>query len=333
MKKVLLCILLSVAVLISGCQLFASNVTETNASSNAVSVETPNVPDSEIVSIVSQTHSDTESKNKSTDSDSEKKSSDVNSTKKTESKTSSKSVSTVEIKKQNGYTICPVCSLVHLANEDCPMCEGEKNGTPFNPIDYHCPMCGGGYITGDPEHSVFCRYCNKEFKACPDGTPHCKSCGKCGILCHVDETAIIEDCGYCIACATDRGLLSQEEMSACPYCGGALTTAEEVNRGYCTNCMAMRTCYICGTFNSPSGIWERVCGDCDNHCISCGTPQGGREFIDGLCEDCYNTQQNSINVPNPDEPNIWCPSCGYGWFITGVGIDGFTCPSCGYSWK
>lgn len=30
-----------------------------------------------------------------------------------------------------------------------------------------------------------------------------------------------------------------------------------------------------------------------------------------------------------DEPNIWCTECGYGFFITGVGIDGVKCPNCG----
>lgn len=36
------------------------------------------------------------------------------------------------------------------------------------------------------------------------------------------------------------------------------------------------------------------------------------------------------NDPIPDDdPNIWCTECGYGFFITSVGIDGVECPSCG----
>lgn len=31
-------------------------------------------------------------------------------------------------------------------------------------------------------------------------------------------------------------------------------------------------------------------------------------------------------------PNVWCPNCGYGFFTTGVGTEGFTCPSCGHNW-
>lgn len=33
-----------------------------------------------------------------------------------------------------------------------------------------------------------------------------------------------------------------------------------------------------------------------------------------------------------ETPNVWCPNCGYGFFTTGVGIEGFTCPSCGHNW-
>lgn len=33
-----------------------------------------------------------------------------------------------------------------------------------------------------------------------------------------------------------------------------------------------------------------------------------------------------------ESPNVWCPNCGYGFFTTGVGTEGFTCPSCGHNW-
>lgn len=33
-----------------------------------------------------------------------------------------------------------------------------------------------------------------------------------------------------------------------------------------------------------------------------------------------------------EAPNVWCPNCSYGFFTTGVGIEGFTCPSCGHNW-
>lgn len=30
--------------------------------------------------------------------------------------------------------------------------------------------------------------------------------------------------------------------------------------------------------------------------------------------------------------NEWCPNCGYGFFTSGVGTEGFICPECDYSW-
>lgn len=33
-----------------------------------------------------------------------------------------------------------------------------------------------------------------------------------------------------------------------------------------------------------------------------------------------------------ETPNVWCPNCGYGFFTSGVGTEGFTCPSCGHNW-
>lgn len=33
-----------------------------------------------------------------------------------------------------------------------------------------------------------------------------------------------------------------------------------------------------------------------------------------------------------EEPNVWCPECGEGFFTTGIGTDGLTCPNCGYNW-
>lgn len=33
-----------------------------------------------------------------------------------------------------------------------------------------------------------------------------------------------------------------------------------------------------------------------------------------------------------ETPNVWCPNCGYGFFTSGVGTEGFTCPACGHNW-
>lgn len=37
-------------------------------------------------------------------------------------------------------------------------------------------------------------------------------------------------------------------------------------------------------------------------------------------------------TPDEDVPNVSCPNCGYSWFTTGVGTEGFTCPNCGFNW-
>lgn len=53
---------------------------------------------------------------------------------------------------------------------------------------------------------------------------------------------------------------------------------------------------------------------------------------DGMCYDCYNASQ--INeAPSEEPPNVTCPACGYSWFTTGVGIEGFFCPECGVNFN
>lgn len=47
-------------------------------------------------------------------------------------------------------------------------------------------------------------------------------------------------------------------------------------------------------------------------------------FYDGISADGIGNDE--------DTPNVWCPNCGYGFFTTGVGTEGFTCPSCGHNW-
>ena len=36
--------------------------------------------------------------------------------------------------------------------------------------------------------------------------------------------------------------------------------------------------------------------------------------------------------PALEDPNVWCPNCGYGFYTTGIGIDGLTCSKCGCVW-
>ena len=48
----------------------------------------------------------------------------------------------------------------------------------------------------------------------------------------------------------------------------------------------------------------------------------------------YMEEENNISEEDDyfGEPNVFCPECGYSWFTTGVGIEGFTCPECGAKW-
>lgn len=55
---------------------------------------------------------------------------------------------------------------------------------------------------------------------------------------------------------------------------------------------------------------------------------------DGVLSDGRGNESDEYDDDYIDEetPNVFCPNCGYGYFETGVGTEGFTCPSCGYNW-
>lgn len=83
------------------------------------------------------------------------------------------------------------------------------------------------------------------------------------------------------------------------------------------------------------GIWLRyVDVYCDNGAYAgadvdayTGAPQRS------ICEYSHPIEEDLPNNDTPsfdeDMPNVWCPDCGYGFFVTGVGTDGLTCPQCG----
>lgn len=41
----------------------------------------------------------------------------------------------------------------------------------------------------------------------------------------------------------------------------------------------------------------------------------------------YNDQYGQSDFG--ETPNVWCPECGHGFFVTGVGLEGLNCPNCG----
>lgn len=90
-------------------------------------------------------------------------------------------------------------------------------------------------------------------------------------------------------------------------------------------------CPQCGTkfFDTASFVGD-VCYQCyqanqPTYCSACWNPVTD-ESHGGYCESCWNKVQQGL-TPGPD-PNVWCPDCGTGYFVTGVGNDGIYCKVC-----
>lgn len=93
------------------------------------------------------------------------------------------------------------------------------------------------------------------------------------------------------------------------------------------------TCTQCGiTYYVGDTLFEEgVCSSCyeSNHaityCSACWNSVTDKSH-EGFCESCWNKKQQGL-TPGPD-PNVWCPDCGTGYFVTGVGNDGIYCTVC-----
>ena len=93
------------------------------------------------------------------------------------------------------------------------------------------------------------------------------------------------------------------------------------------------TCPQCGiTYYVGDTLFEEgVCSSCyeSNHaityCSACWNSVTDKSH-EGFCESCWNKNQQGL-TPGPD-PNVWCPDCGTGYFVTGVGNDGIYCTVC-----
>ena len=93
-------------------------------------------------------------------------------------------------------------------------------------------------------------------------------------------------------------------------------------------------CSNCGALifsDSPSYVESGMCYSCYEkskeitYCSACWnhvTDKSHGEY----CESCWNKVQQGL-TPGPD-PNVWCPDCGTGYFVTGVGNDGIYCKVC-----
>lgn len=146
------------------------------------------------------------------------------------------------------------------------------------------------------------------------------SCSECG---RSSDEVYISRYGYCDDCYERN---HEGEYGYCEICGAALVGAEPSAYDG-TRCFSCAKCDLCGDdiYDDYSYTGGYICLTCYNansspvYCSICGADcaLGGGE-VEGKCLDCYRTQ-----------PNVWCPDCGYGFFVTGVGIDGLDCPSCG----
>lgn len=91
----------------------------------------------------------------------------------------------------------------------------------------------------------------------------------------------------------------------CPQCGTKFFDTASFIDGVCDSCYQAN--------NQPV-----YCSACWNHVTD--------ESHGGYCESCWNKVQQGL-TPGPD-PNVWCPDCGTGYFVTGVGNGGIYCKVC-----
>lgn len=93
-------------------------------------------------------------------------------------------------------------------------------------------------------------------------------------------------------------------------------------------------CSNCGALifsDSPSYVESGMCYSCYEkskeitYCSACWNHVTDKSH-GGYCESCWNKVQQGL-TPGPD-PNVWCPDCGTGYFVTGVGNDGIYCTVC-----
>ena len=99
---------------------------------------------------------------------------------------------------------------------------------------------------------------------------------------------------------------SRPVLGTCTQCGITYYAGDTVfTAGICDSCYQAN--------NQPV-----YCSTCWNHVTD--------KSHGGYCESCWNKVQQGL-TPGPD-PNVWCPDCGTGYFVTGVGNDGIYCTVC-----
>ena len=96
-------------------------------------------------------------------------------------------------------------------------------------------------------------------------------------------------------------------------------------------CEIPKTCARCSkTEGEPLGHrWKKATCQTPKKCSACSKTEGSVSRHSYVWDPSYAGGHNVCAYCNEPEPNIWCSSCGWSLFITGVGIDGIICPECG----
>lgn len=216
-------------------------------------------------------------------------------------------------------TITPTTKPDEFAGEvyaNCPTCSTKImiNGPVTGALAWvNCKNCGN-YFVGVNEPRYGCMFCGRsklypedmskdisyKCKDCAESIVTCVECGKSVPRENVDSSAKI-----CIDCMSRH---TQEHYNnlMCAVCG---RNAQEVSIFYEDNDYA-----LCEDCYAEKYISKKY------YCSDCSKEIAEEESSRGLCSDCFS------------QPNVWCPSCGFGFFTTGVGTDGITCKNCEHNW-
>ena len=254
----------------------------------------------------------------------------------------------VPLSTQNGYYICPICKYVNEVGTPCIACSTINQAKP----EAYCPTCGGAREVGGAVAWTYCNYCQEYFvsadipsftcwkcgkdelspsdlapywleicKNCYDSNP--KACPECGLT---SNDVGITKYGICTTCC-ETNHKGEYSFGYCDKCGASLSAYDSVilDGRYCYNCRKCKYCHQPISVAEYREYGEFICEDCSKlpkvYCKECGADITGDQTVNGLCFECFSSH-----------PNVYCPNCGYGFFTTGVGTDGFFCPECGHNW-
>ena len=82
-------------------------------------------------------------------------------------------------------------------------------------------------------------------------------------------------------------------------------------------------------FGILENIKKGIINENTSVCFTSRSLIGDRHFEE-LVDYYIGSDKSNNNIT--ESPNVWCPNCKYGFFTTGVGIDGFTCSQCSCNW-